>query len=418
MKKIYIVLIIVLCYFSTGFTARFYVPTDYSTIQAAIDAAADLDTVMVNPGTYTGLGNVDLTFNGKNICLRATNYTDVIIDCNGSPQDPHIAVLLDNNETNESIIMGLTIINAYSDTYGAALTFLHGSATVRYCHIENNLISGIFYSNYSTAGSIDHCDINNNFYGIAYTGTDLQIDHCNIMGNQYNGINVGGQTIITSSVIANNGEYGLFHQSSFPQSVTVMNCTFAMNNTGLFYGWEAPKSNAEQMYNATISNSIFAFNHTTGIELLETTANIECTDSYGNPDGNWTNVDPTIITSNGNLEEDPLFCDTTNGDFHLSYSSPCYAPNNSCNLLIGALNANCHCCRGIRGNIDFDPNDEINISDVVWFVLYAFSGGPGPICSEEADVEGDGMWDIGDLVYLLEYMFLGGPEPPPCPDYN
>lgn len=77
------------------------------------------------------------------------------------------------------------------------------------------------------------------------------------------------------------------------------------------------------------------------------------------------------------------------------------------------------CCRGIRGDIDYDPNDQINISDLVALVDFMFQGGPPPICVGEANISGDGEggsepWGIDDLVYLVDYMFNGGPAPPPC----
>ncbi|MDH3892401.1 MAG: VCBS repeat-containing protein [candidate division Zixibacteria bacterium] len=77
------------------------------------------------------------------------------------------------------------------------------------------------------------------------------------------------------------------------------------------------------------------------------------------------------------------------------------------------------CCRGIRGNIDYDANDQINIADIVALVDYMFTGGPNPPCTGEANVNGDGVgesepWDINDLIYLIDYMFGGGPPPPHC----
>jgi len=76
-----------------------------------------------------------------------------------------------------------------------------------------------------------------------------------------------------------------------------------------------------------------------------------------------------------------------------------------------------------RGNIDYDPTDIIDISDLVYLVDYMFDHGPEPVCWEEANIDcsdadppncidGQEDIDISDLVYLIDYMFTGGP--PPC----
>ncbi|MFQ5452990.1 MAG: putative Ig domain-containing protein [Candidatus Zixiibacteriota bacterium] len=73
------------------------------------------------------------------------------------------------------------------------------------------------------------------------------------------------------------------------------------------------------------------------------------------------------------------------------------------------------CCIGIRGNINGDPNDDIDIADLVYFVDYSFSSPPGPEppCPKEADVDGGGGVDIGDIVYMVDYMFSAPPGPAP-----
>ncbi|MHC4676624.1 MAG: hypothetical protein ACYTBZ_29420, partial [Planctomycetota bacterium] len=49
-----------------------YVPTDYATIQVAIDASVDGDTVVVVPDTYSGPGNRNISFKGKAITVQST----------------------------------------------------------------------------------------------------------------------------------------------------------------------------------------------------------------------------------------------------------------------------------------------------------------------------------------------------------
>ncbi|HEV3013076.1 MAG TPA: hypothetical protein VG499_07365, partial [Actinomycetota bacterium] len=49
--------------------AQLRVPDDFPTIQAALDAAASGDTVLVEPGTYPE----NLNFQGKDVELRSTD---------------------------------------------------------------------------------------------------------------------------------------------------------------------------------------------------------------------------------------------------------------------------------------------------------------------------------------------------------
>lgn len=73
------------------------------------------------------------------------------------------------------------------------------------------------------------------------------------------------------------------------------------------------------------------------------------------------------------------------------------------------------CCIGDRGNVNGDPSDAVDISDVIYLVDYSFGGGPAPPCAEEADVNGDSSVDISDMVYLVDYSFGGGAPPVACP---
>lgn len=73
------------------------------------------------------------------------------------------------------------------------------------------------------------------------------------------------------------------------------------------------------------------------------------------------------------------------------------------------------CCFGQRGNVDFDPDDQLDITDLVYLLDYMFAGGPPLLCLEEADIDGNGAIDIADLVRLADYMFTGGIPPADCP---
>jgi hypothetical protein len=53
----------------------------------------------------------------------------------------------------------------------------------------------------------------------------------------------------------------------------------------------------------------------------------------------------------------------------------------------------------IRGNVDYDAGDVIDISDLVYLVDFMFNLGPAPPCFEEGDIDGsdEAPLDISDL---------------------
>ena len=73
------------------------------------------------------------------------------------------------------------------------------------------------------------------------------------------------------------------------------------------------------------------------------------------------------------------------------------------------------CCQGIRGNVDNDPEDKINITDLTWLVGYLFTQGADPACFREADINANGAINIVDLTYLVGFLFTGGDWPKTCP---
>jgi hypothetical protein len=123
---------------STGVTR--HVPSEYLTIQAAINAASDGDTILVADGTYLGLWNKDLDFNGKAIKVAAENGPgNCIIDCEGSGR----GFSFHSGENNDSVVSGFTAMNGRVDDNGGGIYCSSSSPKIMNCTISGNNASGL-----------------------------------------------------------------------------------------------------------------------------------------------------------------------------------------------------------------------------------------------------------------------------------
>ena len=111
-----------------------HVPSNYSTIGAAIAVARNGDQVAIADGTYTGSGNHNLDTLGKAIAIRSENGpTNCIIDCQG--QDSTNLFRIATQEGPGTVIDGLTFKDTYySSAYeSGAITCYGTSPTIRNC---------------------------------------------------------------------------------------------------------------------------------------------------------------------------------------------------------------------------------------------------------------------------------------------
>ncbi len=224
-------------------------------IQAAIDAAADGDEIIVYPGTYTG--QIDLQ--GKAITLRSTDPADpatvvstildggqlgsVITCSSGEGPDTVIAgfVITNGSATNgggmhsyysSPTVSDCTFIGNSADTWGGGMCNDHCQSTVSNCTFFDNsaqVWGGGLFNIYSNS-TVYNCTFINNLTG----------DHGGGIYNGYCSALIASCTFTGNTSLAWGG--GMFSDCSSP---TVVDCTFTNNSAvegagGMFFDYYSP----------------------------------------------------------------------------------------------------------------------------------------------------------------------------------
>lgn len=294
------------------------VPTQYETIQSAINAASDGDTVLVADGTYTETIN----FSGKNILLTSHYLLDgnpnhilnTIID-GSEPDHPDTAscVLIINGE-DDAILQGFTLTGGigtlWPDPHNGSLYREGGGILMEYCSptIRNNLIlnnDAIDKTGAVSAGG----------GGIRCSDGDPLIENNVIMMNRgrYGGgivMNYATGTIRNNVICQNTGgeDYGGSGIWTYESGATIIeNNTIVANHSELRGGGIRVWGTA-----ITASNNIIWGNTATlgdaQIQMSGTGSVIE----YCDVEGGWDGT--------GNIDADPLFDEL---QLYLTETSPC-----------------------------------------------------------------------------------------------
>jgi parallel beta-helix repeat protein len=304
----------------------FYVPNDYSTIQAAINATVNGDTVLVSQGTYLE----HFRFNGKAILLKSQSGPDETIIA--SAEDFNPIIRFENNETSQSILDGFTISNSSG---APAINMINAGPTIirnRFTGNRNSrsdggaidavngppmsIIDNVFENNsssYGTGGAIRTYGIDLIVTGNIFRANDARTDagaihlrasdnsevHHNLFFENHCG-NVAGAIVFSEC------GGGAFYNNTMVENST----DFASHGGGLVV-W---MSNNINIYNNIITNNV-------GIGIYNYSSQ-NCQLTYNDVWGNQTNYSG-ITPGEGSISLDPLFVGGSPYDFHVTGQSPC-----------------------------------------------------------------------------------------------
>jgi hypothetical protein len=335
------------------------VPSQFATIQAAIDSATTGKTIEVAPGTY----NEAIDFKGKAITVKATGArASTIIDGTGLTTSVVRAV---TGETSATVLQGFTIrngpIGSANNTYrlGGGIFISSASPTIRDCAFTANqsAYGGGMYALYSNS-LIENCTFSQNSGSADGGGIQL----------------FGGSPIVRNCVVSDNtagNRGGGFHVVQHNTgAATLDGCTISGNRSNVSDGGGismAPLAGAVQKFlvsNCTITNN----------------------SAQTRGGGLWAVVDPVNPLQNITLSDNTI-CNNTSA---ISKRENVWA------LFEDGGNTICDCISDISGDGDIDTGD---LSYVLLFV-----GEPTDADFIQPDQDMNGFIDTADVSLVLLNM--------------
>ncbi len=329
---------------SVAFAAELHVPSQFTTIQGAIDAATDLDEIVVDDGVYPEA----IDFSGKALVVRSVNGAEATTIDAFLLNAPVVTMI---NVPESAVLQGFTIrggagLRDRFSNIGGGLYFMNSSPIVLECIVRDNFVDGVgagafvsggaptfLYTTFLRNHAITNIGVASQAGGLYVFNADVLVSHCRFLGNTSH---KGGGILALMS------------------QITVSNCIFSGNGITPTAGGGAMHLSYSSgvVTNSTIVNN----NATTGRSLSGESSELMCSNSIiwspqlnqiAHSDSNFSFAYCNIRASGGsgatwnssigtdrggNIDVDPEFLDADGADniagtaddmLELAPSSPC-----------------------------------------------------------------------------------------------